>query len=273
MKEYLKQIINQQSNILLKRNIVREYLQVRILQSMQDSKVFLNMAFVGGTAMRLLYSIPRFFEDLDFSLLSLKKINFDKILSNIKKDFEAENYNITINPQTKKTVINAFINFPGLLYELNLSSHKNEIISIKIEIDINPPKGASTSITLIRRYVMINVLHYDKASLFAGKLHAILNRKYTKGRDIFDLIWMLADPSWPTPNFVFLNEALYQTKWKGPKINSENWKKILLDYVKNIKWKTVVIDVFPFLERQNDRNLLTQKNLLSLLKSFKAENI
>ena len=59
MKEYLKQIIKQQPDILLKRSVVREYLQARILQSMQDSKAFLNMAFVGGTAMRFLYSMPR----------------------------------------------------------------------------------------------------------------------------------------------------------------------------------------------------------------------
>ncbi|MCL5408802.1 MAG: nucleotidyl transferase AbiEii/AbiGii toxin family protein [Candidatus Omnitrophica bacterium] len=270
MKEYLNQIIKQHPDILIKRSIVREYLQARILQSMQDSKAFLNMAFVGGTVMRFLYSMPRYSEDLDFSLLPSKKINFDKIVSNIKRDFEAEDYNITIKVQDKKPVINAFINFSGLLYELNLSPHKNEVISVKIEIDTNPPQGASTSATLIRRYVLINILHYDKASLFAGKLHAILNRKYTKGRDIFDLVWMLADPSWPTPNFILLNKALHQTKWKGPKINNKNWKNILAEHIKKIRWEIVIDDVFPFLERQKDRNLLTQKNLLSLLGSFRS---
>ncbi|MBA2124104.1 hypothetical protein B9J78_04115 [bacterium Unc6] len=264
MKEYLGQIIKEQPNILLKRSAVIEYLQARLLQSLQDSKAFLSLAFVGGTALRFLYSLPRYSEDLDFSLVLPEKIDFNKFLYRIRKDFEAENYKIFIKTKQEKPVISAFIRFQGLLYELNLSPLRDEVLSVKIEIDINPPEGGTTTTTLFRRYVMLNVLHYDKSSLFAGKLHAILARKYTKGRDIFDLVWMFADSSWTVPNFVLLNNALQQTKWKGQKINNKNWKSILLKHIKNINWKVVVNDAAPFLEREGDRKILTRKNFLSL---------
>jgi len=269
MKEYLKQLIREQPNILLKRSVTREYLQARILQSLQDEGAFLYMAFVGGTALRFLFFLPRYSEDLDFSVLPSGKINFDSLLQRIKMNFEAENYSITIKTGKQKPVLDAFIKFPAFLYELGLSPHKDETLAVKLEIDTNPPKGEITAATLIRRYIPVNILHYDKSSLFAGKIHAILARKYTKGRDFFDLVWALADPSWPVPNFILLNNALYQTNWTGPEINSENWKNILLEHIKKINWKRVLEDVSPFLERESDLKLLTQENCERLINNFK----
>jgi hypothetical protein len=52
--------------------------------------------------------------------------------------------------------------------------------------------------------------------LLAGKLHAMLSRPWLKGRDLFDLVWYLADRNWPAPNPVLLNNALKQTGWDGP---------------------------------------------------------
>lgn len=268
MKEYLRQLIKEKPNMLLRRSVAREYLQARILQSLQDEGAFLNIAFVGGTALRFLFFLPRYSDDLDFSVIPSKKINFENLLHRIKMNFEAENYKIIIKTGKQKPVIGAFIRFQALLYEFGLSPHKNEVLSVKIEIDTNPPEGAVTAVTLIRRYVTVNILHYDKASLFAGKIHAILARKYTKGRDLFDLVWTLADPSWPAPNFILLNNALYQTKWAGPKINSGNWKSILEVHIKNINWENAIKDAVPFLEREADRNLLTQENCRLLINKF-----
>ena len=62
----------------------------------------------------------------------------------------------------------------------------------------------------------LNLCHHDKPSLLAGKLHAVLSRKWTKGRDLYDLVWYLADRTWPAPNLALLNAALAQTGWKGP---------------------------------------------------------
>lgn len=268
MKDYIRQIIKENKNILLKRSIVREYLQSRLLQMLQEEKAFLNLAFLGGTSLRFLYSIPRYSEGLDFSKIGAGVLNFDGILSNIIKGFELENYNVKIKRSKQKTVLSAFIKFPSLLYELDLSSHYDETISVKIEIDTNPPAGANTEVTLIRKYVLLNILHYDKPSLFAGKLHAILARKYVKGRDLFDLIWMLANPQWPAPNFILLNNALKQTGWKGPEINKSNWPVIISSHIKTINWKKAREDAAPFLEREAEKYLLTRDNCLNLLEKF-----
>ncbi len=268
MKDYLRSIIAGKSNILLRRSVVREYLQARIIQSMQDSKAFLKMAFLGGTSLRFLYSIPRYSEDLDFSLLPDKNIDFDNLLNRITRDLEAEDYLIKIKKTKPKIVLSSFIKFPYLLYELGISPHRDETLSVKIEIDTNPPCGEITETTLIRKYVTLNILHYDRSSLFAGKLHAILTRKYTKGRDLFDLIWILSGSEWPEPNYILLNNALGQTGWSGSKVDANNWKEVIKGHISNINWKQVSADVLPFLEREGDMYLLTWENCKALLDRF-----
>ncbi len=268
MKDYIKQIIEKNNDILLKKSIVREYLQSRVLQMLQEEKGFLYLAFLGGTSLRFLYSIPRYSEDLDFSIIGTAVFKFDDLLSNLLKGFEMENYNIKIKKSKHKTVLSAFIKFPTLLYELDLSPHQDETISVKIEINTNPPAGANTEVTLVRKYVLLNLFHYDKSSLFSGNLHAIFARKYVKGRDLFDLIWILANPQWPIPNFILLNNALKQTDWKGPEINQDNWTHIISSHIKTIDWKKAKEDTAPFLEREAEKYLLTRDNCLNLLKKF-----
>ncbi len=70
MKEYLRQLLEQKTGYLSKKSVVREYLQARVLQSLQDEGMFLEWAFLGGTALRFLYNMPRYSEDLDFSAVT-----------------------------------------------------------------------------------------------------------------------------------------------------------------------------------------------------------
>lgn len=266
MKEYLKQILSEGRPRRPERGLVREYLQARILQSLQETGAFLNWAFHGGTALRFLYSIPRYSEDLDFALVhSDRPGRFQETLDSVKRLFEGEDYAVGLKVNDRKTVASGFIRFPGLLYELGISPHRNEIISVKLELDTNPPSGAVTESSLIRRYLTLNLLHHDKASLLAGKLHAVLTRAYTKGRDLYDLVWYLADPAWPPPNLVLLNSALSQTGWVGAKPTEDNWRQLVAKRLDNVKWDQAVEDVRPFLERSADLNLLTKENCQRLL--------
>lgn len=267
MKDYIKQLISNKPGNLLKICSIREYLQARLLQACQESGVFLNWVFHGGTTLRFIYSIPRFSEDLDFSLVDPKKDSlFRKVLQKIKTVFDAENYSLNIKVNDKKTVFSAFIRFKGLLFEMGLSPHPSEVLSVKIELDTDPPAGADLSTTIVRRYVTLNLLHHDKASLLAGKLHAILSRSYVKGRDIYDLVWYLADKSWPPPNLKFLNAALKQTGWNDLSISPQNWRDILIDKLSQINWLEAREDVRPFLERENDIDLITRETCFRLLK-------
>jgi hypothetical protein len=88
----------------------------------------------------------------------------------------------------RKVVHSAFVRFAGLLYELDLSPHRDEVLAVKIEVDTNPPVGAVLATTVIRRHVILHLQHHDRSSLLAGKLHAILQRPTLKGRDMYDLL-------------------------------------------------------------------------------------
>ncbi|MGI6496080.1 MAG: nucleotidyl transferase AbiEii/AbiGii toxin family protein [Kiritimatiellia bacterium] len=108
---------------------------------------------------------------------------------------------------------------------------------------------------------------YDKASLFAGKLHAVLSRKWTKGRDLYDLAWYLADRHWPAPNLDQLNAALAQTSWEGPTLTAANWRSELARRLEAVEWERARADVSPFLERTSDIDLVSAETLGKLLEA------
>lgn len=274
MKEQIKQIIAKAPNTLLARNLVREYCQARILQFLQERRAFTSWIFHGGTALRLLYMLPRYSEDLDFALANPPDPDgFAKIILAVCRSFEAEAYAVKHHKLKEHTpVMSAFIDFPGLYSELGLSPHRTESLSIKIEVDSHPPDGGSVETSIIRRHVILNVLHYDRASLLSGKLHAVLMRPYFKGRDLYDLYWYLSDPSWPEPNFRFLNEALRQTNWQGPEVTSANWVRQVIKRLDGVDWPKAVDDVRPLIEREADLGLLTRENVMKLLESRQLKN-
>jgi hypothetical protein len=215
MKDHLHEIVAQWQGSLQKICAAREYLQARMLQTLQEAGVFRHRAFVGGTALRFRYSIPRFSEDLDFSKVFAASLpDFGKSVSRIRTVFEA----------------------------------------------------AVLDTTLVRRLGLTpNLTHHDKASLPAGKVHVLLTRTCAKGRDLYDLIWYLADPGWPAPNMNLLAAALAQTGWTGPVPTATTWRGVLAERLVSVNWRAAQGDVSPFLEREADRNLVTRDNAMSLL--------
>ena len=137
----------------------------------------------------------------------------------------AEGYAVELKIHDRKTVHSAFIRFPGLLFELGLSGQRSEVLAVKLEVDTNPPAGAGLATTEVRRFVLLQLQHHDKASLLSGKLRAILQHSYPKGRDIYDLFWYLNDLAWPAPNLVLLNNALLQTGWQGTALTEAVWRE------------------------------------------------
>ncbi|MGB7295959.1 MAG: nucleotidyl transferase AbiEii/AbiGii toxin family protein [Candidatus Aminicenantales bacterium] len=268
MKEQIREIIAETSDRIQARNFVREYLQARTLQFLQETGVFRSWIFHGGTALRLLYRMPRYSEDLDFALEKPDPtLDISSNLAKVSRFFEAEAYVIEVKTKEVRTVKSAFIRFPGLLYELRLSPRQTEKFSIKIEVDSNPPKGGTVETTIVRRYVTLHLLHYDKSSLLSGKLQALLTRPYAKGRDLYDIFWYLSDPEWPHPNLEYANSGLRQTGWTGPEITRQNWTHVLERKLESIDWARVVKDVEPFIERTQDLKMLTKKNVLHLLRA------
>lgn len=267
MKEYLATLLRPVSNPIEARNLTREYLQALILQSLQRAGAMTALAFHGGTALRFLFLLPRFSEDLDFALEgNPATYDFRAYLQSIRKYLEAQGYTVTLKVNDEKTVHSAFVRFPNILFELGLSPHRDEVLAVKLEIDTNPPAGARLETSLVRSHVMLNVQHHDRASLLAGKLHAILHRPYFKGRDLYDLMWYLSDKEWPAPNLDLLNNALQQTGWAGEPLSSKNWREAVHKKVESTPWEQAVDDVRPFIASLAELELLTKENLLDFLK-------
>ena len=183
----------------------------------------------------------------------------------LKRVFEREGYRVDVKVSEHKTVATAWVKFPGLPYELGLSPRATQTLSIKVELDKNPPVGARIETSIVRRHVTLNICHHDKSSLLAGKLHAILNRPWNKGRDLYDLAWYLADRTWPAPNLGLLNSALAQTAWKGAIMTAATWREEIRKRMNLLDWEGARADVRPFLERERDLDLVSKEVLSKLL--------
>ncbi len=269
MKDYLAELVRVNPTPVHARNVIREYLQARILGGLQRAGAMIPLAFHGDTALRFLYATARYSEDLDFALERNKNLyDFRAYLQTIKSELTAEGYTFELKANDKRTIHSAFIRFSGLLYELGLSPHRSEVLAVKIEVDTNPPAGAGLATSVVRRHLTLQLQHHDPASLLAGKLHAILQRSYIKGRDLYDLLWYLSDATWPPPNLTLLNNALRQTEWSGKPLSEDNWRAVLRKRLQAISWERVGDDVRPFLEQGADPGLLVRENMMSLLHDY-----
>ncbi|MFH1037310.1 MAG: nucleotidyl transferase AbiEii/AbiGii toxin family protein [PVC group bacterium] len=265
MKDYALQVASSRTGYNEKLNCLREYLQAYILRILFDDGFFDLSAFVGGSALRFLYRISRFSEDLDFSATGGELYPFEPGMLKLKRELEMSGYDVTVKYNAGKTVQYAMIGFVGIMFEAGISPHRNQKLSIKIDIDTRPPEGAILATHISDIYFPLAYITYDLPSLFAGKLNALLCRSYTKGRDFFDLGWYLS--RWPglSPNFNLLHNGLRQTGWEGPFPSENDWRLRLSRVVDTADWKMVEQDVTPFLERPADLNIITQKNVLHLL--------
>lgn len=265
MKDYVLELIDSKEGYNSKLNVLREYLQAYVLRILYEIKFSRNVVFLGGTALRFLYNLPRFSEDLDFSLLTKEKYTFIDTVKKIEQELILAGYNISIAYKDEKTIQYAMIKFRDLMFDAKLSPHKEQIFSIKIEVDINPPKRAKIDTKVINIYFPLSFFTYDLSSLFAGKLHAIFSRKYSKGRDFYDLGWFLSKWKSIVPNIEFLNNALKQTGWIGDYPTKSNWRQLLYNTIEKVEWHKVKKDVERFLERPSDLGIFNKENILKMI--------
>jgi hypothetical protein len=267
VKERLRVLLQGTGRGPAARNLAREFLQASILAALQRAGAMIPLAFQGGTALRFLYSIRRYSEDLDFTIERAGAgYDFRRYLQAVQADLRRDGYDADLaRVGDQKAVHSAFLRFPGLPHELGLSGHREEALSVKIEVDTRPPSGATLETTVVRRHLLLRIQHHDRASLLAGKLHAILQRPYPKGRDFYDLIWYLSDRNWPPPNLVLLNNALAQTGRTSPPLSETGWARAVRARLGSVQWAVLAADVRPLLESAEDRALLTEETITSLL--------
>ncbi len=251
-------------------SVAREYLQARILQHIGLSGQMTSLAFMGGTALRFLFDVPRFSEDLDFALESnQEEYAFGDLLGVIARGFEREGYTIEIKYKESKTAVDkAFVRFPTLLHEVGLSPHASEVLSVKVEVDTNSPAGAVSVVSQVRKFVLIRIYHHDRSTLLAGKVAAVLMRQYTKGRDLYDLMWYLSDRLWPSPNLVMLRNAAEQGGWGDPDgLDEAGWRAAVLDRLGDVDWRKARTEAVQFLERPLEADLLEYATFERLLRA------
>ena len=267
MRDHLLSLAAAQPDRHARLNLVREYLQAHILRSAQEAGAFAAWAFHGGTALRFLHELRRFSEDLDFALERPEHDpGLERVARKVKRDFELAGYSVEVTLRTRRVVHAAIVKFPGLLHDTSLAPERGAKLRIRLEVDTRPPAGAVVETRLITRHFPISFRVHDLGSCMAGKIHALLSRPHTKGRDLYDLSWYLTHPERPSPNFDLLRNALAQTGWKGPAVEPGTWRRVLVHRVESLDWQAAVEDVEPFLEDPRDRQLLDRELLLAELR-------
>jgi predicted nucleotidyltransferase component of viral defense system len=240
---------------------LKEILQEIAIYGLANTDFFNKAIFHGGTALRILYGLPRFSEDLDF-LLKKPDPHFkwevyqDEVIATCKQfGVKPE---VTDKSRVEKTVKKMFLKDDsiGKILDLTFVHHARKKLSIKFEIDTNPPQGSQTELKFLEFPLDYSLLAQDLSSNFAGKCHALLCREYIKGRDWYDFSWYVSKRI--TPNFIFLKHALYQQgPWANQKISlTPDWfVNAMQQKIKNINWHAAVRDVEPFLNSQDKRTL------------------
>jgi len=203
---YLKALLADYTinNVSDAENALKEVVQHIALLALWRAKFFEHAAFYGGTALRIFYQLNRFSEDMDFSLIEKNtKFSLKPYLESIEKECASVGLKMTsrYKEKTKKTFIeSAFLKGNTLENmiaielpeELTQSYHVGKQLKIKFEVDINPPPLAKYEVKTLLSPIPFQVKLYQPSSLFAGKCHALLCRKWKnriKGRDFYDFLW------------------------------------------------------------------------------------
>ena len=226
-----------------KRFIIREYLQYKILQVVFDNSTYANkLCFLGGTCLRLVHENTRFSEDLDFDNFNLSEQDFESISSVISKNLEKEGYEIEIR-NTFKDAFHCYIRFPELLFKEGLSGHKEEKILIQLDTEPQHFDYEPERYILNKFDVFTEILTTPQDILLAQKFYAVLNRKRARGRDFFDVVFLLGKGIKPNYDYLKLKKD----------INSpEVLKEVVLTHCKTIDMTVMAKDVAPFLFQPND---------------------
>lgn len=232
---------------------LKEITQEIILMGLSRQRFFAEAEFHGGTALRIFYGLQRFSEDLDFALLQPNnEFTLTPYLKNLVDELRAFGYEFEIKDRSKtnSTVKKAFLKDDsiGKLIILNRPGNARKL-SIKLEVDSNPPHGAKTEIKYLDFPAPFGVTTKDLASSFAGKMHALLCRNYVKGRDWYDFIWYIGRKA--PINLLLLENALNQNgPWqdKAVKIDLEWVVNALNEKIGVIDWRDAARDVKAFLK-------------------------
>lgn len=222
--------------------ILKEYLQYKILEFVFSSSYATKLVFIGGTCLRIVHQNQRFSEDLDFDNFGLTPDEFSDLGLFIKKQLEIQGYEVEI----KNLIKGAFhcnIRFPKLLLQSGLSGYAEEKIRIQLDTEAQGFDFQSESYFLNKFDVFTTVKIAPLSLLLAQKFYAVLNRKRNKGRDFFDIVFLISLGVLPDYTFLQLKSGID---------NSTQLKERISGHCKAIDMNAMAKDVEPFLFQFSD---------------------
>jgi len=264
---------------------LREIMQEVALAGLSRTDFFEKAAFYGGTALRIFYGLDRFSEDLDFSLLeSNPDFSLEPYFDAIVTEFKSIGMQVSIREKEKKEKTNidsAFLKSETQWKELVLEDiikqagikSTNRTMKIKIEIDCQPPLGFTTENKLLTRPFSFYVKCFNKPSLFAGKMHALLFRKWknrVKGRDWYDLEWYIKKRI-PLDLHHFALRAKDTADWNQEVLTSENVLELLREKCRTVSFDRIKEDVIPFIKDDKALEIWGEQYFYDLIDQLKFQ--
>jgi len=244
-------------------NALKEIIQEVSLLGLWRSKFFEKAAFYGGSALRILYHMDRFSEDLDFSLLEPNPaFNLTPYLKAVQTELKSFGMNVTIEQKGKavqSATRSAFIKTGTLENFLLIEApesfikqiHSQKKIKIRIEVDIDPPQEFEVEAKYLLQPIPFSVNTYKPPFLFAGKCHALLCRGWksrVKGRDWYDLVWYVAQ-NIPI-HLKHLEKRMQQSgHWdRGKELTALSFRDLLNKRIWSIDFDQAKADTIPFIK-------------------------
>ena len=285
MQTVLEQMLSKYKtdNVEEKKNALKEIVQEVALCGLSRAGFFKNVAFYGGTALRIFYGLDRFSEDLDFSLIEPNE-NFElqKYFSSLEKELSSLGLHFSVEEKVKthdSAIKSAFLKGNTKehilsIYGTDLNINSNEVIKIKFEIDTNPPPLA----TFENKYRLLpspyQVKLYDMPSLFAGKLHAVICRSWgnrIKGRDLYDYVFYLANNA--AVNLPHLRARLEDTGVLTEKDTFElkELQTMLKERFATIDFEQAKQDVLPFVADKSKLELWSKEFFINITQNLKCK--
>jgi hypothetical protein len=253
---------------------LRETAQRIALLGLWRGKMFEHAAFYGGTALRLVHGLPRFSEDLDFSLLTpTPEFSLSRYLTHLQRELAAFGFEVTVAQRQRNEesgVEGAFLKMNTRLGFIALGipdtvvarTHRDSVLKIKFEVDTDPPPGAATRTDYLYAPQPFTIRTYDLPSMFAGKLHAAIARAWgtrVKGRDWFDLIWFVGREI--PVNTKHLQARLVQTGHlpSDQQFGAEQARDLLRSRIRSLDFESARSDVSPFVDDKRSLELWGQE--------------
>lgn len=265
---------------------LREIMQEIALAGLYRAGFFEKAAFYGGTALRIFYGLDRFSEDLDFSLLERNSdFSLNKYLDAVLAEFDSLGMKVSVREKQKMFQTNiesAFLKSETIWKELILEDiipqsglDQKANILIKLEVDREPPLGFETEELLLLKPFSFYVKCFTISDLFAGKMHALLFRKWgtnVKGRDWYDMEWYIKQGTTLNLNH-FLLRAQDSGDWEKETITNEEFRELLSARIDAVDMDRVKADIRRFIPDQKVLDIWSKKYFHDLGKHLKIGNI